>query len=213
MAVAYINKKEGTHSESLTCLAIQVVRWCEDRNVKLGDQYLPGILNVIADRESRRWIDWQLELRAFQGLRGVLKVSIDLFASPWNAQIQKFVSWNPQPGAGHEMHFYWILGEAHMTYAFPPFAVIHFLSKALREEASILLICPALLCSQRRWACNTPRVFRPSPGLLKSIKGETNPLCSVPGFQLVAWNLSGLSTRAGFFGSDPVTFHKAACIF
>lgn len=57
-AVTYINKNGGTHSESLTRLAIQVTCWCEERNVKLRVQYLPCILSVIADRESRRRIDW-----------------------------------------------------------------------------------------------------------------------------------------------------------
>ena len=207
-AVAYINKKGGTHSESLTRLAVQVARWCEERNIILRAQYLPGILNVIADRESRRkidWSDWKLDPMTFQTLRGVWKVSIDLFANPWNAQLPKFVSWNPQPGAWAWDAFSLNWAELTGSYAFPPFSVIRdCLSKARREEASILLICP--LWPAQPWfptllsmACDIPRVLKPMPGLLKSVKGETNPLCSVPGFRLVAWKLSGRSTESRVF--------------
>jgi hypothetical protein len=207
-AVAYINKKGGTHSESLTRLAVQVARWCEERNVTLRAQYLPGILNVIADRESRRridWSDWQLDPRTFQALLRVWKVSIDLFANPWNTQLPRFVSWNPQPGAWAWNAFSLSWAELKGAYAFPPFAVIRdCLSKARREKASILLICP--LWPAQPWfptllsmACDTPRVLRPSPGLLRSVKGETNPLCSIPGFRLVAWKLSGRCTESKVF--------------
>jgi hypothetical protein len=123
-AVAYINKKGVTHSESLTRLAVQVARWCEERNVILREQYLPGILKVIADRESRRridWSDWQLEPRTFQGLREDWKVSINLFANSWNAQLPKFVSWYPRPGAwvwdANSLNWVELTG----AYAFQPF--------------------------------------------------------------------------------------------
>ena len=70
-AVAYVNKEGGTRSASLNSLALEMARWCEVRNIVLIAEHLPGVLNSIADRESRRavdWSDWRLHPRVFRAL-------------------------------------------------------------------------------------------------------------------------------------------------
>ena len=52
-AVAYINNQEGTASKELVALAKDLWMWCLERNIHIQAQYLPGIMNSIADWESR----------------------------------------------------------------------------------------------------------------------------------------------------------------
>ncbi|KAI9560527.1 reverse transcriptase [Daphnia sinensis] len=210
-AVAYVNKEGGTRSASLNNLALNVARWCEVRNIVLKAEHLPGVLNSVADRESRRgvdWSDWRLRPEVFQALSRVWRTSVDLFANPWNSQLAKFVSWKPQPQAWAVNAFTlsWTELEA---YAFPPFSLIQeCLTKIQRDRAIVVLICP--LWPSQPWfasllslACDVPRILAPHPSLLRSVKGENHPLCSVPSFRLVAWKLSGIDTlNRGFRRRD-----------
>ena len=60
-----------------------------------------GCTNVEADLLSRNcysYHKWQLNRVIFQKLRAVFPaLSIDLFASMLNAQLPRYVSWNPDP--------------------------------------------------------------------------------------------------------------------
>ena len=198
-AVSYINRVGGTRSHALNELAIKIARWCESKNISLQAEHLPGVLNVIADRESRRridWSDWRLNPEAFRSLMEVWPMRVDLFSNPWNAQLDTFVSWNAQPGAWATNAFS-LNWRSMKGYAFPPFSVIRdCLSKIRRERASIVVVTP--LWTSQPWfpsllglSCDVPRIFRPSEILLVSAQGERNPLCEVASFRLVAWMLSG----------------------
>ena len=73
---------------------------------------------------------WQLNRVVFQKLRAVfLALSIDLFASVVNAQLPRYVSWNPDPHATF-VHAFSIPWTGEYFYAFPPFSLIH---KCLRK--------------------------------------------------------------------------------
>jgi hypothetical protein len=54
---SYINRVGGTRSHLLNEHAIKIARWFEAKNISLQAEHLPVVLNVIADRESRRRID------------------------------------------------------------------------------------------------------------------------------------------------------------
>lgn len=59
--------------------------WCEKRNVSCEALHLAGVLNTIADRESRVWADasdWQLDIQVFAKIMKLGVVDIDLFAAP-----------------------------------------------------------------------------------------------------------------------------------
>ena len=63
MAVTYINKMDGTHSQVLCDLSIQIWEWSLQRFIFLSAEHLPGKENVIADEESstmRDRCDWML---------------------------------------------------------------------------------------------------------------------------------------------------------
>ena len=70
----YVNKEGGTRSASLNSLALDMARWFEVRNIDLIAEHLPGVLNSIADRKSRRavdWNDWRLHPEVFRALSRV----------------------------------------------------------------------------------------------------------------------------------------------
>ena len=52
-AECYVNNGGGTRSKSLSFLAGLISSWCESCGIAIHAGYLPGHLNVIADRESR----------------------------------------------------------------------------------------------------------------------------------------------------------------
>lgn len=43
--------------------------------------------------------EWQLDPLIFQKISRLWQVEVDLFTSHWNAQLNRYVSWNPQPDA------------------------------------------------------------------------------------------------------------------
>ncbi|KZS08843.1 Uncharacterized protein APZ42_027054 [Daphnia magna] len=101
-AVAYINHGGGTRSLTLTAIAKELVAWCEKKQIAVEAVHITGKLNVEADAESRAWSDasdWKLDAKVFRKIYQLWPTNIDLFASPWNTQLDTFVSWKPQPGA------------------------------------------------------------------------------------------------------------------
>ena len=48
-AVAYINKKGGTHSVLCDALAVKIWQWAIPRNIWLSAAFIPGESNVVAD--------------------------------------------------------------------------------------------------------------------------------------------------------------------
>ena len=209
-AVAYINKRGGSRSDKLNRVALEIINWCENRRLDVQAVYLPGCLNFIADRESRRETDssdWRLSPAIFSSLASKWEMSLDLFASAWNTQLESFVSWFPQPGAlrMNAMAFRWTGLKA---YAFPPFALIKdCLFKLRQEQAEIVLICP--LWPSQPWfplllelAVEIPFILSPSQELLVSAEGLPHPLVESGSIILTAWKLSGVTTRTRAFRQE-----------
>lgn len=70
--MAYINKNGGSRSVSLNRIALDIARWCEERDITLQADHLQGIFNGVADQESRvrkDWSDWMLKKEVFQLIR------------------------------------------------------------------------------------------------------------------------------------------------
>lgn len=183
-AVSYINKSGGTKSASLTNLALQLMNWCEERGIYVQSFHVPGVLNDIADTESRGGQnagDWRLAPSNFQSIAETWNLEVDLFASHWNAQLTTFVSWLPQPEAWrtNAFSFSW---KNLKGYCFPPFNQVgKCLQKVLEEQAELVLICP--FWPSQPWfamllelASDVPIVLRPSPDLLTAADGSTHPL-------------------------------------
>jgi hypothetical protein len=206
-AVCYVNKRGGTKSRALCEILKLIVDWCENRNISISASHLPGLMNYVADEQSRSALDtsdWSLNKSAFQDLAQIWNTDIDLFAAAWNAQHPKFVSWTLQPDAFAQNAFSlrWNLFRG---YAFPPFSLIaRCLAKVEKERAELVMICP--LWPSQPWyplllkmANDVPRVFRFRPDILLSYDGQPHLLTNNNSLILSAWRLSGNDSSSKAF--------------
>ena len=96
-AVAYINNLGSTVSKELLDLSKTLWMWCLERNIHITAQHLPGVLNCIADAESRIMrdrSDWKLDPGVFQKIEQALgPIEVDLFASRLTTQCPVYFSW------------------------------------------------------------------------------------------------------------------------
>ena len=126
VAVSYINRDGGTKSPRLNDIIKQICSWCDQREIVLQAEQVPCVANTIADAESRTYndtSDWQLNPELFRQIQAVWPVEIDLFASHWNAQLPRFISWKAQRNAvsTNTLAFDW---SSCTGYAFLPFSLM-----------------------------------------------------------------------------------------
>ena len=185
---------------SPTRLAIDLWEWCLQHKIQVEAQYLPGVLNIRADRESRVMLDlhdWKLDPLVFAKLNrlwGALEV--DLFASRLSTQLPRFYSWrsDPQADAVDAFSQDW---SSVKGYTFPPFALIgRCLKKTLDQQVSFLVLVAPVWQAQPWYPlllemCVAPPVLLPQyPGLVTRL-GEVRPLLNL---QLAGWLLSSNPT-------------------
>lgn len=145
-AVSYINNMGGIKSPLCNQAAIDIWEWCIERKIWISAAHLPGVQNTEADHESRHFNDrteWMLNKRAFTKITQTFgKPEIDIFASRLNAQLERYVSWLPDPGAEAVDAF--SLNWANLDfYAFPPFCLIaRCIQKIKADKATGILIVP-----------------------------------------------------------------------
>ncbi|KAI9552198.1 reverse transcriptase [Daphnia sinensis] len=141
-AVAYINRGGGTHSKHLCELARLLFDWCEDRNLFIRAIHLPGVQNTQADEQSRILVDssdWRLSTPVFNHIMNIWPAEVDLFSCAWNAQLHRFNSKLPQPGA-MACNAFAISWANFIGYAFPPFCLVsRCISKMQKEKADLVL--------------------------------------------------------------------------
>jgi len=146
-AVAYIREMGGSHSHQCNAIAREIWNWAIENNNWLSVCHLPGVLNVVADRESRRFhtdTEWMLDKDILHKALRFLGADpvIDLFASRSNYQLKPYISWRPDPEAVHidAFSYCWSKG---LFYAFPPFSLIPQVLQKIREDrASGILVVP-----------------------------------------------------------------------
>ena len=126
-AVAYVNQMGDSKSIASDLLAHKIWSWCIARSIWLSAVHLPGCTSVKADLLSRNCysdLEWQLNRVIFQKLRAAFPaLRIDLFASVFNAQLPRYVSWNPDRHATF-VDVFSIPWTGEYFYAFPPFSLI-----------------------------------------------------------------------------------------
>lgn len=145
-AVAYINNMGGSKSAACNEMAKTIWTWCVERDIWLTAAHVPGVLNKVADRQSRVFndkLEWMLNREVFLRVINLFgEPNIDLFASRLNAQLDKYVSWKPDPGAV-ACDAFTLDWHSYFFYAFPPFSLI---SKCLRkvehDKARGIMIVP-----------------------------------------------------------------------
>lgn len=142
-AVAYINNLGGTVSRELLNLAKDLWMWCLDRNIHITAQHFPGVMNHIADMESRTIhdrLDWKLNPVIFQKINQTLgPLEVDLFASRLTTQCQ---AWHPDPYAVATNAF--LQDWSHLRgYANLPWCLIgKVLAQIQTQQAQVVLLAP-----------------------------------------------------------------------
>lgn len=145
-AIAYINNMGGIRSHALDLLSRSLWEWCIPRNLFVSAQHIPGKSNCTADTLSREFssnLEWALDLAIYdQLIHMTFDPDIDLFASRLNAKVERFVSWQPEPGA-MAIDAFSISWSNLKCYAFPPFSLLpQVLRKIRNDKATVLLIAP-----------------------------------------------------------------------
>ena len=199
-SVAYINKCGGTHSLALNQVVLEMVKWCEERQLTVQAFHVPGKDNYLANDHSRFRTDssdWRLNV--FAKLQEIWPANVDLFASSWNRQLENFVSWKHQPESMAIDAFSLNWGQL-TGYLFPPFCLkACCLSKIRSDEVEVTLVTP--LWPTQAWfplvvelACDYPRLI-PWSELLTGPQSNTHPLLEQQTFRLIAWRLSWSDMR------------------
>jgi len=145
-AVAYINHMGGTHSNAMDAIAKKIWSWALMRNNHISSVHIPGMENQQADFLSRHFLDqteWKLDPQIFRQFTRIrFPPQVDLFTSRLNHQLEKYVSWQPDPQAWRTNAFS-ISWKNLQAYAFPPFNLITLvLQKVYRDKCTLLLVTP-----------------------------------------------------------------------
>ena len=145
-AVAYLNNMGGTKSPECNQMAIDIWEWCISKDIWLTAAHLPGRLNTEADRMSRKFSDsteWMLNKSIFQRIIRRFGVpEIDMFASRLNKQVDRYISWRPEPEAW-AVDAFTVDWSQWDFYAFPPFNLVPMcLQKIQKDKACGILVVP-----------------------------------------------------------------------
>ena len=182
-AMTYVNKRGGTHSASLTQLAKTVWLWCMERKISLVAEHIPGLMNTVADEESRRqadrW-DWKLCPAIFQ--------RINLIWGTTN-QLERFFSWRLDPlAAGRDaFHQQWV----GRTFANAPWILIpRVLSEVRVQQATIILVAPVWYLVLLSLLIDHPRLIPAQETNILQVHQAPLPIRGQE-VQLAAWPISG----------------------
>ena len=137
--LSLVNRMGSPKSPILTKISRQIWKYCLENQISLTAEYLAGALNVDGDWESRQTkssSDWKINRKVFNQLKVIFgTVEVDLFADRQNAQLQKCVSWRPDPFAmaTDALQMPWTEMRG---YALPPCCIINrWLAKIAKESA------------------------------------------------------------------------------
>jgi hypothetical protein len=202
--VAYLRKQGGTKSADMCALTWDILHRLHQLQVKLLVRHIPSSRNVIADALSRRKplpTEWSLDPSVFQSLLGLVpRLSVDLFATRLNHQLDQFVSPCPDQRAlaVDALSIPWDFQG--VPYAFPPPRILPLVLRKIREEEIPLVLVVAPFWPRQAWfpdlvdlavahALRLPSI----PSLLQQV-GWYHPN---PGlYALHAWMLSGMPSPA-----------------
>ena len=211
-AVPYVNNQGGTRSPSLTLLTLELWNWCLQRNILITAEDLPGVSNVLADRESRTFIDssdWKLQPEIIQYF--LKNREIDLFATRLTNQLKSYVSWRPEPHAVATDAFS-IDWSQMKGYAFPPFNLIpRTLMKVINDNANIVLV-PPVWQTQHWWplllqlTVQLPVLLPASPTLLQDPSNPKAIHPMYPRLRLAVWTISNNSAQQQAFRTQLPAF-------
>ncbi|MEW8548535.1 MAG: reverse transcriptase domain-containing protein [Candidatus Thiodiazotropha sp.] len=204
--VSYLNKMGGVRSEQCNKMAKQIWKWCIVKSIWLSASHIPGIENE-ADFESRNFkdnVEWKLNSEIFHIITEIWgQPAVDMFASRLNKQIERFVSWHPDPDciAVDAFSLNW---SNELIYAFPPFSLIGRLVQKLRhDQGEMILVAPVWLTqgwftAVMELLIDLPRIFRVRQDTLSlTYSDRIHPLANH--LHLMACRLSGKCMKTETF--------------
>lgn len=146
-AMNCLNKMGSSKSDPLNVLTKEIWAWCSKRNIWLSAGRIAGKDNVEADEESRKLnedTEWKLNPSLLKESMLFLDIqpSIDLFASRLNFQLNKYVSFQPDPGA-ISIDAFTLNWHKFIFYAFPPFSLLtRVIQKVINDRADGVIVAP-----------------------------------------------------------------------
>ena len=146
-AISYVCKGGGTRSTQCNVIAKSIWDWCASKGIWFLISHVPGIENVEADYESRHFsenTEWSLHPVLFDQITAQFGIpEVDLFASRNNHQVDKYVSWGPDPHAFSINAFHLNWSQFQCCYIFPPFRLLNrVLQKIRKEQARSIVVTP-----------------------------------------------------------------------
>lgn len=147
--MTHVNKQGGLKSWSLFQETLRLYELAISHQWTLSAKHVPGALNVLADRLSRKGqviqSEWELHQEAAELIfRTWGRPHVDLFATSVNHKLPTYVSPIPDPAA-LDVDALSISWEGMYAYAFPPHKIIpQVLDKIARTaQVRVILIAPA----------------------------------------------------------------------
>ena len=142
--VAAIRHMGTSHSDIINKYTRDVLEWCIERDIWLIPTYVCSRDNF-ADLPSRKtYLDreWMPNIDIFNKAMLNFKPDVDLFASRLNKQLDRFVSFKPDPEA-IDIDTFSISWTNLKFYVFPPFSCIsRCLQKITMEKATGVIVVP-----------------------------------------------------------------------
>lgn len=148
-AVALINNMGTCHNKDCNTLVVQIWEFCMLHKITwITAAHIPGVLNELADRESRNFTsqdtEWRLNPDLLKDALSSLhfEPEIDLFASRLNKQFEVYCSYKPDPGASF-INAFTISWSNRKFYSFPPFSCISkVIQKIIQDKATGVIVVP-----------------------------------------------------------------------
>lgn len=207
--VAYIKHMGGTKSECCDLVAHRIWDWAYQRNVWLSATHIPGVINTVADEESRNANDrteWTIHHKCFSAICGLWGVpEVDLFASLANTRLPSYMSFRPDVNTAH-VDAFTTAWNYNYIYCFPPFSLMTKVLKKIQHDqvCRALVVCP--LWPSQVWFPTMMSMLVATPRLLPCSKyllhlphkpDLLHPLH--PKLQMIACLVSGMASYSRAF--------------
>ena len=145
VSCAYVSKFGGKCSE-LDTIAREIWFWCIERKIHVSAAHVAGASNCEADEESRTIntdTEWSLTSDIFSEIKQVfLDITVDLFASRLNNQMESYVSRRPDPNA-YAIDAFTLTWADKLFFIFPPFSLLgRVLQKVHSDRTEAVLVAP-----------------------------------------------------------------------
>lgn len=201
--VAYLRSHGGVRVWALNILSFHLSLWAKKHGITLQARHIPGSLNVLADKLSRKGqiqqTEWSLHPQVFLLMvQRMWTPLVDLFATSENHKLPIYVSPIPDEKAlaVDAMSIDWTGMNA---YAYPPTKLLPaVLSKIENQPCCVLLIAPVWLAQSWFWDLIRLSIDRPMrlpqhPRLLRQ-----------PGSQVFDHNLAMRNLHAWTLSANPL---------